>query len=290
MTCNRDSGKQYHKECTGLALELVKKRTEPKDITLFGSCFCPYVQRVWAAFEYLQIPYQYYEVDPYKKPKDLLELSPKGLVPALRLDNVRTPKALNESTVILEYINDLAEQQSNGRSLLPPLTNPYARALVRLQSDHISRTVIPAFFRVLIPQDPVKQQEGKKEFYSALDELVRLFERAEKEVLGELTSGTVGEGERKALMKGLGLWVDGNENLGMADVMVGPWIFRATIVLKYYRDFEMPTGEKFTKWMNKLFNHPDFKNTCSTEDLYLDSYEGYAYNRPIETSQTADAN
>lgn len=53
-----DSGKSYHKECTGLALETVKQHLKDEDITLFGSCFCPFVQRVWAAFEYLGIPYK----------------------------------------------------------------------------------------------------------------------------------------------------------------------------------------------------------------------------------------
>lgn len=46
------------------------------------------------------------EVDPYKKPKELLEVSPKGLVPGLRLENYNTPRALNESTVILEYLEE----------------------------------------------------------------------------------------------------------------------------------------------------------------------------------------
>lgn len=46
------------------------------------------------------------EVDPYKKPKDLLEVSPKCLVPGLKLNNFHPPRALNESTVILEYINE----------------------------------------------------------------------------------------------------------------------------------------------------------------------------------------
>ena len=46
------------------------------------------------------------EVDPYKKPKDLLEVSPKGLVPALKLNDHNPPKALNESTVILEYLEE----------------------------------------------------------------------------------------------------------------------------------------------------------------------------------------
>jgi glutathione S-transferase len=46
------------------------------------------------------------EVDPYKKPKELVELSPKGLVPALRLNSFSPPKALNESTIIMEYLEE----------------------------------------------------------------------------------------------------------------------------------------------------------------------------------------
>ena len=46
------------------------------------------------------------EVDPYKKPAELLELSPKGLVPALRLDNFSPPRALNESTVIMDFLEE----------------------------------------------------------------------------------------------------------------------------------------------------------------------------------------
>lgn len=46
------------------------------------------------------------EVDPYKKPKDLLEVSPKGLVPGLKLHPYNPPRALNESTVILEYLEE----------------------------------------------------------------------------------------------------------------------------------------------------------------------------------------
>lgn len=53
-----DTGKSYHTECTGSALQTVKKHVEPQDITLFGSCFCPFVQRVWLGFETLGIPYK----------------------------------------------------------------------------------------------------------------------------------------------------------------------------------------------------------------------------------------
>ncbi|KAL0958208.1 hypothetical protein HGRIS_000370 [Hohenbuehelia grisea] len=296
-----DSGKTYHRECTGDALETVSKHQDPQSITLFGSCFCPFVQRVWVAFEYLGIPYQYYEVDPYKKPKDLLEVSPKGLVPGLKLNDYIPPKALNESTVILEYLEDLASNTTK-RSLLPPVTNPYARALVRLQADHISRNLVPAFYRLLQAQDLEAQVQGAKEYYIALEGVVNLFERAEEEIIS--AGGVSGEGERRALTIGLGLWVEGGD-LGWADVMAGPWLFRTTNVLKHYRGFELWAGDKFNAWLDRLVSHPAFKATCSTEDLYLDSYERpvinlrsrvyeslcecrYAHNRP-NTSQVANA-
>lgn len=48
------------------------------------------------------------EVDPYKKPKGLLQVSPKGLIPGLRFDNIMPPRSLNESTIIIEYLEECA--------------------------------------------------------------------------------------------------------------------------------------------------------------------------------------
>ncbi|KAL1747279.1 glutathione S-transferase [Schizophyllum fasciatum] len=286
MAANRDSGKTYRTECTGAALETVKRHSSDEAITFFAACFCPFVQRAWVALEYLGIPYKascsFYttlltdatdEVDPYKKPQALLEVSPKGLVPGLKLHDYIPPRALNESTVILEYLEDVAANTTK-RSLLPPVTNPYARALVRLQADHVNRTLVPAFYRYLQAQDADAQIKGGQEFLEAIRGLTDLFERAEREIA-------------RALKAGLGLWVEGGD-LGYVDAMAGPWIYRASIVLKHYRGFTMPEGEKFTAWTQRLFNHPVFASTCSTEDLYLESYERYAHNRP-NTSQVAEA-
>lgn len=164
-----------------------------------------------------------------------------------------------------------------------------ARALVRLQSDHVNRSLVPAFYRYLQAQDEEKQIEGGKEFHGAIEGLVTLLERAEREITGG--GGASGEGEQRALRKGLGLWVAGGD-LGWTDIMAGPCtldyldttineklmtstigLFRATNVLKHYRGFELPAGKKFEAWLERLFNHPAFKSTCSTEELYLESYE-----------------
>ncbi|KAN0085796.1 valine---tRNA ligase [Tylopilus felleus] len=260
-----DTGKSYHKHCTGDALQTVQRHAVDEDITLFAGCFCPFVQRAWVTLEYLGIPYK---VDPYQKPQALLDHSPKGLVPALKLNNYTPPRALNESTVIMDFLEDLAAT-SDKRTLFPPMSDPYARALVRLQADHVNRVFVPAFYRYLQAQDTDAQIAGGKEFRAAIDTLVGLFERAESQV------------------GGTGLWKEGGD-LGWADVMVAPWMFRATHVLKHYRGFEMPQGVKFNAWLNRLCEHPAFKSTCSTEELYLDSYERYAFNRP-NTSQVATA-
>jgi hypothetical protein len=54
-----DSGKRYHLQCTGLALETAEKHaSDDSELTFFAACFCPFVQRVWVALEFLGIPYK----------------------------------------------------------------------------------------------------------------------------------------------------------------------------------------------------------------------------------------
>ncbi len=64
----------------------------------------PYAERCTERCTHALLMSSVDEVDPYKKPAELLELSPKGLVPALRLDGYNPPRALNESTVIMDFL------------------------------------------------------------------------------------------------------------------------------------------------------------------------------------------
>ena len=57
-----DSGRGYHNVATGNALVTVKSHEKEADIILFGANFCPFVQRVWVAFEFLGIPYKVFSV------------------------------------------------------------------------------------------------------------------------------------------------------------------------------------------------------------------------------------
>ncbi|EHA26596.1 hypothetical protein ASPNIDRAFT_140888, partial [Aspergillus niger ATCC 1015] len=123
---NNQIQKQYHTKATGLAAQTVAHRSQDNELKLYGSCFCPFVQRVWVALEIKGIPYQYIEVDPHKKPQSLLDVNPRGLVPALRHGDWGS----YESSVLLEYLEDL----NVGTPLLPP-GDAKLRAHCRLWTD-----------------------------------------------------------------------------------------------------------------------------------------------------------
>lgn len=104
------------------------------------------MQRVWIALELKGVSYQYIEVDPYKKPASLLEVNPRGLVPALRHDDW----GCYESNVLLEYVREPGnrfqllslidqlqlEDLDVGPALLP--ADAKLRAHCRLWADHVS--------------------------------------------------------------------------------------------------------------------------------------------------------
>jgi glutathione S-transferase len=67
-----------------------------------------------------------------------------------------------------------------GESLHPPRSDLCARALMRLQVDYISRTLVPSFYRFLQAQDTERQMVYKEEFSAALERLASLLERVER--------------------------------------------------------------------------------------------------------------
>jgi glutathione S-transferase len=52
------------------------------------------------------------------KPDSLLEVSPRGLVPGLKLNDSTPPRAVAESSIVMEYIDELAK--SKGKPTLMP--------------------------------------------------------------------------------------------------------------------------------------------------------------------------
>lgn len=250
---DQNGKKTYHKRASGKALQTVEAHSTQNRLKLYGSCFCPFVQRVWISLEAKKLPYEYIEVDPYQKPKSLLEVNPRGLVPALRDGNW----ACHESTVLMEYLEDI----HHGEPLLP--RDPQGRATSRLWSDHINRGIIPCFYRYLQAQDASVQVN---EAQTLKDQITKLGDAADTNgpfFLGPLVS--------------------------FVDVQIAPWIVRLSRVLKPYRGWpDVDPGSRWGRWVQAVEGLESVKATTSDDELYLDSYERYAENRP-NTSQVANA-
>ncbi|KAF2131682.1 hypothetical protein P153DRAFT_365252 [Dothidotthia symphoricarpi CBS 119687] len=248
------SKKTYYKKATGNALTTAETHSEENSLKLYGSCFCPFVQRVWISLEYKRIPYQYIEVDPYKKPQSLLDVNPRGLVPGLRHGPTWST---HESTVIMEYLEDL----NTGPGLLPP--DAQTRATSRLWSDHVNRHIIPMFYKYLQAQDTKDQVSHATELRNQISKLVDAAHADGPFFLGA--------------------------KMTFVDVQIAPWVLRLRRVLGPYRGWPEPEeGSRWKKWVEALESEESVKMTTSTDELYLDSYERYAENRP-GTSQVADA-
>ena len=102
-TATTPSQKSFPKRPTGMAVVTAKKHAKETDLKLFGSFYCPFVQRIWIALEVKGIPYQFVEVDlkAREKTETFLEVSPSGSIPAIKHGNWGT----HDSMVIMEYVS-----------------------------------------------------------------------------------------------------------------------------------------------------------------------------------------
>ena len=157
----------------------------------------------------------------------------------------------------MEYFEDL----KGGPDLLPP--DAQTRATARLWSDHVNRSIIPSFYRLLQAQVEDKQIELAGELKNEIAKLVKAADPTGPFFLGS--------------------------EIGFVDVQIAPWVLRLRRVLGPYRGWPEPEqGSRWAKWVDAIENDPSVKATTSDDGLYLDSYERYAENRP-DTSQLANA-
>ena len=224
-------------------------------LTLYGSWFCPFVQRVWLVLHEKSIPHHYVEINPYKKEKHFLELNPRGLVPTLaiqetsaapaavtdqemarhpRQNGVANPSANLDATapsfepqskpegkekVLYEssVVLDYLDQVYN-TNLYP--FDPYSHARTKLWIDHISSRIVPSFYRFL-------QHTPQKDYTldSAREEFVKHIHTFAAELDEE------------------GPWFNGAE-MGMADVMLIPWAMRVFLLDHYKGGSGIPEAVK----------------------------------------------
>jgi glutathione S-transferase len=123
--------------------------------------------------------------------------------------------------------------------------------------------LIPAFYGLLQAQDFHKQSEQSQKLRDEIDKLVDACDREGPFFLGPELS-----------------WVD---------IFFAPWMLRLSRVLKPYRGWPDPVpGTRWAMWVDAVERNEFVRNTTSSDDLYVESYERYARNRP-GTSLLADA-
>jgi len=230
---------QIHPVATSRAAETVAQHQSPQDLVFWSGWFCPFNQRVWITLEEKGIPYQYKEVNPYKKEKYFLELNPKGLVPAVEYKG----RALYESIVLCEFLEEA--YGSYTPSLLP--ADPYERARVRIWIDHASKNFVPASHRLLMAQGKEKEDAARQELYEAEKKLA-------EEVKGPYFLG---------------------EEFSLLDIIIAPWAARKYILVEH-RGYDLDgVGAKWRAYLERLSARESVIKTSSDTDKLQVIYDRY---------------
>jgi len=230
---------KIHPHATGEAQKLVEAHSEPQDLVFHAGWFCPYVQRTWITLEEKGIPYQYKEVNPYKKEAHFLAINPKGLVPAIEYKN----RALYESLVLCEFLEDA--YPDHGLRTLP--ADAFERARVRLWVDHVNKAVVPAFFRLMQSQEPDKQDAAREEVCTAL---------------------------RTLTAQAKGPYFLGDE-FSLVDIALAPWAARDYIHTEHRGYTRDAVGKEWAAWAAQLEARESVRKTASEKQYYAEIYGRY---------------
>jgi glutathione S-transferase len=160
-------------------------------------------------------------------PRHFLDINPKGLVPAIEYKG----RALNESIIISEFIEEAYPDHKP--SLLPP--DAFERARIRLWIDHISKKVIPNYFKTIQAQDDDAVKAGRDALTQGLRELAN-------EVKGPFFLG---------------------DAFSLVDLAIAPFAVRDYII-KEHRGYERSqAGEKWKAYADALEQRDSVKRTSS---------------------------
>jgi len=76
-------------------------------LTLISHALCPYVQRISISLQEKGIPFERWDIDLSAKPDWFLKISPLGKVPVLVVEQDGQKHSVFESSVILEYLEEV---------------------------------------------------------------------------------------------------------------------------------------------------------------------------------------
>ena len=240
----------------------------------YSAWFCPFAHRATIALEHHRgaISYEWEEALGWEqraptgeenfsasdredwwyhwKSPGLLQANPLGMVPTLQ--DLSTGRAVTESAVCIEFINEIAELHgTSAPSLLP--TDPFDRAAARIAADRVNKTVTSGYYASLVRLDDEDRRAG---FDQILDGLRRF------------TSESRGD-----------FW--GGDSIGLVDCMLLPYAYRL-YALEHYRGFKVPRSgegglwERYHAWLERAIALPYVASTLPEKQRYLEHVAKYA--------------
>ncbi|KAJ2903874.1 hypothetical protein MKZ38_009257 [Zalerion maritima] len=257
---------------TGSAAILAAEHSAPHPLILYGGWFCPFVQRTWIVLTEKCIPYQYIEINPYKKAPEFIALNPRGLVPTLAVPSSQTSgssgegqtQALYESNIVCEYLDEEYRGEVKfGPSLLPGTS--YERARCKLWMDHISSKIVPSFYKLLqhTPEKAYLLDEAREQLHAGIKTLTREMKEEES-----------------------GPWFLG-DTFTMVDVCLAPWAKRLWLIDHYKpggcgfpekgeAGEEEEVWRRWRLWLDAILHRESVLKTSSSDEMYIDVYRRYA--------------
>jgi len=186
----------------------------------------------------------------YKK-----NINSTGEVPTLVVND---DTIITEADVISEYLDDAFPNQ--GLSLLSnydPISKSRVRHYLKILGGD---TGVSAMYRVLMNQDPLKDNDCRDKLYKGLSDFVRLADDTGPYFLGK--------------------------HLSLADVLLIPMYDQFRFLLPYYRGIDfIPENETWTNriqtWANAIENIDAFKEKRWDKDSYITMYKAYAGERGV---------
>ncbi|KAJ3513987.1 hypothetical protein NLJ89_g2646 [Agrocybe chaxingu] len=223
---------------TGAAAKTVARHQEPQELILHAAWFCPFAHRVWITLEEKGVPYQYKEVNPYKKEPHFLAINPKGLVPVIEYKG----KALSESLILVEFVEDAFPQAPN---LLP--RDPVERAEARRWIDSINKQFI-------YPHQRLLQAQSVEDQRAALDDVYRFLRNFSESIQGPYFLG---------------------EQFSLVDIVIAPWIIRDWVVTQHRGYRREDASPKWKVYADLVQKRESVANTLSLQEHTIGIYDQY---------------
>ncbi len=212
---------------------------------LYNAWYCPFAQRAWMALVHKGIDFEYVEVDPYDKTDWWVRVSRGAeLVPVLVQANSNGvgETTIVESNRILEFLEDYRPEPNPIFS-----SDPLECAEQKYWIDHIGNRITPYLYRFLKATEPGEyRDESREKLVAGLTMLINAMH-----IEGPFFSG---------------------DEINAVDIALIPFAYRIDVLLKTYRNFELPTqGEvwqRYRRWYDAMLQHPAFKVTALDQGDY----------------------